>query len=328
MNSASEKRLAKVHPVLAERVTELARSLASKGVTIECVQGLRTFAEQDALYAQGRTKPGQRVTNARGGASNHNYGLAVDVCPFKDGKPDWNDWAGFGAIGTEARKLGLEWGGDWKKLVDKPHVQLPSAAVKTLRKLYDKGGLPEVWKSVQGIAPKIDENPDEDIFEPIASNAFAATVEPISAEDAAKGVTSGSTSDSSSAGPQPPADAVEVKASRPTLKSVLTTVFLFIMGPLSYVGIDMQTAARYGLEFAKNNFVMALKVAVGFGLVVLAIWFWKSAMANANMRTLKLMDMAGDKFKNNVRLVGGADPKPTPYQPGDWAKDAETVEAA
>lgn len=44
----------------------------------------RTFAEQEAIYAQGRTKPGAIVTNAKGGQSYHNYGLAVDIVLIED----------------------------------------------------------------------------------------------------------------------------------------------------------------------------------------------------------------------------------------------------
>src|ERR1043165_556102 len=59
-------------------------------------QTLRTFEEQNALYAQGRTKPGQIVTNAKGGQSYHNYGLAIDFALLidknGDGKPDEVSW--------------------------------------------------------------------------------------------------------------------------------------------------------------------------------------------------------------------------------------------
>lgn len=141
-------RLAKVHPALRAKVTQLVEGLAHDGISVEVVQGLRTFEEQNALYAQGRTKKGQIVTNARGGFSNHNYGLAVDLCPFKNGKPQWNDNAGFLAIGAEAASLGLEWGGNWKKFIDKPHVQLPGLTVEKCRELHQKGGLPAVWAKV------------------------------------------------------------------------------------------------------------------------------------------------------------------------------------
>lgn len=146
MNTASENRLKKVHPELASRIHAAAGALAQGGINIEVVQGLRTIAEQDALFAQGRTKPGQIVTRARGGQSNHNYGLAVDVVPFTNGKPNWNApnsiWV---AIGQEGRKLGLEWGGNWKKFIDKPHLQLPGLSIKQCLALYKKGGLEAVW---------------------------------------------------------------------------------------------------------------------------------------------------------------------------------------
>lgn len=148
IDTSSKNRLAKVHPELAKRVVATIEALAAKGIEVRVVQGLRTYAEQDALYAQGRTKPGNKVTNARGGYSNHNFGLAADICPFKDGKPDWNDNAGFNAIGAEAKRQALEWGGDWKKFVDKPHVQLHGLTVAQCRAAYNRGGLAEVWKQM------------------------------------------------------------------------------------------------------------------------------------------------------------------------------------
>ena len=151
MNNASRQRLAKVHPELASRVTRLIETLAREGIVVEVVQGLRTFTEQDALFAQGRTKPGQIVTNARGGQSNHNYGLAVDLCPFVNGRPHWKDNSGFIRIGAEAAKLGLQWGGSWKKFIDKPHVQLPGLTVRQCFALYQNGGLANVWCRVPAL---------------------------------------------------------------------------------------------------------------------------------------------------------------------------------
>ena len=145
MNTASENRLAKVHPRLATGVRTMIAALAAQGLTVEVVQGLRTFAEQDALFAQGRSKKGQIVTNAKGGQSNHNYGLAVDLCPFVNGKPQWNDNAGFLLIGAEAAKVGLQWGGAWKKFIDKPHVQLGGLTVAQCQAFFKKGGLENVW---------------------------------------------------------------------------------------------------------------------------------------------------------------------------------------
>jgi hypothetical protein len=146
MNAASEKRIRQLHPALASAVRNIVVALADRGLVVEIVQGLRTFAEQDALYAQGRTQPGPIVTQARGGESNHNYGLAADLCPFVNGKPNWNAplsvWATIGAVAAEH---GLEWGGAWKKFLDKPHVQLPSITIKECASCHRTGGLKAVW---------------------------------------------------------------------------------------------------------------------------------------------------------------------------------------
>jgi hypothetical protein len=146
MKPSSERRLQQLHPALATAVRAMIADLASQGIVVEVVQGLRTFAEQDALYAKGRTTPGAIVTQARGGESNHNYGLAVDLCPFTNDKPDWNaPMAVWAAIGSSAAERGLEWGGQWKKFLDKPHVQLPAMTVKECARCYQDGGLDAVW---------------------------------------------------------------------------------------------------------------------------------------------------------------------------------------
>lgn len=82
----------------------------------------RDYESQNALYAQGRTKPGDIVTNARGGYSWHNFQVAFDVVPVINGVAIWNNnilWRDIGEIGKECD---LEWGGDWQ-FVDKPHFQ-------------------------------------------------------------------------------------------------------------------------------------------------------------------------------------------------------------
>ena len=92
---------------------------------------LRTFPAQDALYAQGRTKPGKIVTNAKAGQSYHNYGLALDFFLLVNGKAVWDiksdfdkdliaDWMEVVRI---FKNHGFEWGGDWE-FVDNPHFQM------------------------------------------------------------------------------------------------------------------------------------------------------------------------------------------------------------
>jgi peptidoglycan L-alanyl-D-glutamate endopeptidase CwlK len=146
MNATSTRRLSQVHPRLADAVRAMAVDLETDGIVIEVVQGLRTWEEQDALYAKGRTTEGPKVTNAKGGSSFHNFGLAVDVCPFIKGKPWWDaprkTWA---HIGRAAKKHGLEWGGDWTSFVDLPHVQLPHITLDECRDCFRDGGIPAVW---------------------------------------------------------------------------------------------------------------------------------------------------------------------------------------
>lgn len=146
MSPASEKRLSKLHPTLVAKIRAVAEALLKQGITVEVGQGLRTFIEQDALFAQGRTKPGIIVTRARGGQSNHNFGTAADLVPMVNGKVDWKNLKPFMAIGAAAKAVGLEWGGDWKKFLDMPHVQLPGPSVQRCLVLFKAGGLERVWK--------------------------------------------------------------------------------------------------------------------------------------------------------------------------------------
>ena len=80
-------RIQLLHPQIREEVALIYKEIvkALKGFAIcRFAYTLRTFAEQDALYAQGRTKPGKIVTNAKGSQSYHCYGLAVDIVLLKD----------------------------------------------------------------------------------------------------------------------------------------------------------------------------------------------------------------------------------------------------
>jgi peptidoglycan LD-endopeptidase CwlK len=122
----ADKKLANVHPTLKAKAIELIKRAHAQGINVLITQGYRSIAEQNELYAQGRTKPGKVVTNARGGYSYHNFGLAFDVViQNADGSLCWNTddkrWKTVGAIG---KSLGLEWGGDWRKFPDYPHFQL------------------------------------------------------------------------------------------------------------------------------------------------------------------------------------------------------------
>lgn len=135
MDKPTEDRIALLHPKVKDEVTKIineANSLLTQHSQVRIVQGLRTIDEQNALYAQGRTKPGKKVTNAKGGQSYHNYGLAIDFCLLiNDKEISWSltedrdndkqaDW--FEVINT-FKKYGWSSGADWKSFKDYPHLE-------------------------------------------------------------------------------------------------------------------------------------------------------------------------------------------------------------
>lgn len=134
-------RVAKLHPKIRDEVRQLIEAAEAKfppSIAVRVVQGLRTFAEQDALYAQGRTKPGNRVTNSKAGQSYHNFGLAIDFAILydkdgngtyetlswdvmkdfdKDGVADWME------VVDVFEEAGYTWGGRFVSIKDNPHFE-------------------------------------------------------------------------------------------------------------------------------------------------------------------------------------------------------------
>lgn len=111
--------------------------------TVKIISGTRTYAEQNALYAVGRTREKNRkpVTNARGGGSNHNFGIAWDIGIFVKGKylgnsPFYKQAANVALAAT----TGVEWGGNWVTFVDRPHYQLVTGKpLAKVRELFESG---------------------------------------------------------------------------------------------------------------------------------------------------------------------------------------------
>jgi peptidoglycan L-alanyl-D-glutamate endopeptidase CwlK len=92
------------------------------GMDVRITAAFRSWDESDRLYAQGRTTPGPIVSNAQGGDSYHNWGLAFDAAPFVNGKIS-EDTALYKKMGQLGEQVGLEWGGTFKAIVDYPHYQ-------------------------------------------------------------------------------------------------------------------------------------------------------------------------------------------------------------
>lgn len=143
--------ITKLHPDLQFKISKLKSECERKELKIGISECVRTVQEQDDLYAQGRTKPGTKVTNAKGSSysSMHQWGVAFDFYR-NDGKGAYNDSDGFFTeVGKIGKSVGLEWGGDWKSPVDKPHFQLPdwgSTASKLKSKYKTPEKFMETWK--------------------------------------------------------------------------------------------------------------------------------------------------------------------------------------
>lgn len=122
---------------------------ATFGCDYVAISGHRTWEEQDALYARGRTKPGQKVTNAKGGQSNHNFAVAIDCGVFQGkvyldgGDPRQASLANkvHEACAVHARQLGIDWGGDWSGPKDYPHFDIRTGlTLAQKRKAYNARG--------------------------------------------------------------------------------------------------------------------------------------------------------------------------------------------
>ena len=148
MDKITEQRINILHPSIREEVKGLVNE-ANKALTshsqVRIVQGTRTFEEQATLYAQGRTKPGNKVTDAKAGQSYHNYGLAIDFCLLIDDKEiSWDtvkDFDGDGAadwleVARIFTKANYKWG---KAFNDLPHFERTFGYNwRDLLKKYDK----------------------------------------------------------------------------------------------------------------------------------------------------------------------------------------------
>jgi peptidoglycan L-alanyl-D-glutamate endopeptidase CwlK len=110
-------------PEVAALCRQFIALCAKNGIDVIITSTYRDYASQDALYAQGRSKPGNIVTNAKAGYSFHNFRCAFDFCPIVNGKAQWNDIITFKRCGELGKSLGLEWAGDWLKFKEYAHLQ-------------------------------------------------------------------------------------------------------------------------------------------------------------------------------------------------------------
>ena len=110
-------------PKVAAMCSEFINRCKDAGIDVIITSTYRDAESQNALYAQGRTLPGKKVTNAKAGQSFHNWRVAFDFCPIVNGKCQWNDDALWTQCGEIAEGVGLEWAGRWVKFKETAHCQ-------------------------------------------------------------------------------------------------------------------------------------------------------------------------------------------------------------
>lgn len=142
--------LKELYPRFAAQVESFLNKANRMGYCCGVFSGLRNFDQQNKLYAQGRTEPGKIVTNAKGGESFHNYGLAVDVVFLDNGNWSWDEKHEWRLLGELGKSFGLHWGGVWN---DKPHFERNYGyTLPELKKMYLEGGLQKVWSTLDSQA--------------------------------------------------------------------------------------------------------------------------------------------------------------------------------
>lgn len=114
----------KLNPYVKAKVIELQEICKSKNIKLGISETIRTDERQDYLYAQGRTRPGTIVTNAKGAdkQSYHQWGLALDI--FQNLKGSEYERSFLNTVGEIAESIGFEWGGRWLGFQDAPHLQM------------------------------------------------------------------------------------------------------------------------------------------------------------------------------------------------------------
>ena len=118
----NSRQLNDLHPRAKAKAVAFRRHCqAFHGIDVLIYCTYRDFEQQDALYAQGRTTKGRKVTNARGGQSEHNFRLAWDCVPLNGGKAEWGNKKAYKLMGEVAATLGIDWAGNWKSFKETAH---------------------------------------------------------------------------------------------------------------------------------------------------------------------------------------------------------------
>jgi hypothetical protein len=110
--------LSALHPYLRDKIITLIGICKDRGIELAVVETYRTHAKQHEYKSMGR-----RFTRSGAGKSKHQYGLAVDIVPIVNGKAEWHNLALWRRIGYAGERLGLRWGGRWRRIFDPGHFE-------------------------------------------------------------------------------------------------------------------------------------------------------------------------------------------------------------
>lgn len=135
----SERHIRSLHPQAQDAARRFLGKLRSAGIDARIISGTRSYAEQEELFKIGRSGDSKKpVTNARGGHSNHNFGIAWDIGIFENGKylTAERPYASAAAFCP----AGVEWGGTWNTFPDAPHYQLAiQKKLSDIRAAFEQG---------------------------------------------------------------------------------------------------------------------------------------------------------------------------------------------
>ena len=110
----SSRHITDLHVSIRGKCEQFIIDCKAQEIDILITSTYRDDEMQTHLYASGRTRKGNILTNAKAGQSKHNKRMAFDFCVMQGGKCDWNNTELFTKAGLIGENLGLIWAGRWR----------------------------------------------------------------------------------------------------------------------------------------------------------------------------------------------------------------------
>jgi peptidoglycan L-alanyl-D-glutamate endopeptidase CwlK len=132
---SEEQKLRSMHPDLRQKIQTVLQALKKRGYKPKIDNAWRARSVQAKPVQQGRSRVQFSFHNAQKPDGTPNA-YAADIIDTRYGwRPEAATSGFWKALGGEAKKQGLYWGGDWPKFRDLAHVQLlPSTELNRIRR--------------------------------------------------------------------------------------------------------------------------------------------------------------------------------------------------